>query len=310
MSSPKVLLIGWELADWKLLHPLADAGYLPNVDRLINRGVIADVSAASWRGVATGRPDDVPAGPPLWETFAQAGRRCLVVRWPGSHPALDLGPGSVVISDEFHRPPRDDSPGGPSIQPESMRARVEAGRIGPGELNVNDLRAFVPNLEALKEDDRPAMNWLAQALADAATTQRIAVGLLESEPWDLAMVHFAALGAICRQFFGLSQEPNGVYAGVPSSSQIAADQMLGVLTALAGDDAIVCLCSGYGLFGNAVAMLAGPGIRADERLDEHDRRPASALDLSPTLCALAGVPVPAGVAGRAWNMQPDPALRV
>ena len=309
MSFPKVLLIGWELADWKLLHPLVDAGYLPNLDRLINRGLISDPAAASWRGVATARPDDLPAGPPLWEIFAQAGRRCLLVRWPGSHPAVAFPAGGVFVSEEFNRPARPDGPGGSSVEPESSRAKVDACRIGPGDLNFNDLRAFVPNLQALKDDDRPAMNWLAQALADAATTQRIANTLLETEPWDFAMMHFGALGAICRQFFGLSQEANSVYAGVPSASQIVADQILGRLVEYAGADTIICVCSGYGLFGNAVSVLAGPGIRADERLDQNGGERVSGLDIAPTLCSLAGVPLPADAVGRAWNVQPDAACR-
>jgi hypothetical protein len=31
----KVLLIGWDAADWKVIMPLVDAGKMPNLARLI-----------------------------------------------------------------------------------------------------------------------------------------------------------------------------------------------------------------------------------------------------------------------------------
>ena len=35
--SRKVLLIGWDAADWKLITPLLEAGHLPCLGRLIER---------------------------------------------------------------------------------------------------------------------------------------------------------------------------------------------------------------------------------------------------------------------------------
>jgi hypothetical protein len=299
----KILLIGWELADWKLLHPLLDAGYLPNVDRLINGGVMADLGPASWRGVATGVADDAPPGSPLWTVFANAGRRCLSVRWPNSHPAAILPEGGVFVSDEFNRPPPPDAPGGVSVEPAGLREPLEALRIGLAALDLNEIRRLVPALDQLGEEDRPMITWLGQALADAVTAHRTAAWLLDSQPWDFAMLHLGALGAISRQFLPISQKPNSAYGGVPTGAVIVADQMLGRLLEIAGPGTIVCLCSAYGLFGNAMAILAGPGIRQDERLEQRDKAPASALDLAPTLCALAGVPAPEGQAGRVWDVR-------
>ena len=36
-SKRKVLLIGWDAADWKVIHPLLDAGKMPALEKLINR---------------------------------------------------------------------------------------------------------------------------------------------------------------------------------------------------------------------------------------------------------------------------------
>ena len=190
------------------------------------------------------------------------------------------------------------------ISPAAIAQTMAAMRVAATGLDLNDLRAFVPTLDQLGEEDRPIIHWLAQALADAATTQRVATYLLEKEqPWDFALIHYGALGAISRQFLAVSQKPGGPYGGVPTGAVILADQMLGRVLELAGAETITCVCSAYGLFGNAAAVLAGPGIREDERLEQRGGKAASALDIAPTLCALAGLPAPAGMTGAAWDVR-------
>jgi len=39
----KVLLIGWDSADWKIINPLLEAGLMPALDRLINEGVMGNI---------------------------------------------------------------------------------------------------------------------------------------------------------------------------------------------------------------------------------------------------------------------------
>ena len=31
MSRKRLLLVGWDSADWKIMHPMIDAGHLPGV---------------------------------------------------------------------------------------------------------------------------------------------------------------------------------------------------------------------------------------------------------------------------------------
>ena len=33
----KVLVIGWDAADWKVINPLLDAGLMPTLEKLINK---------------------------------------------------------------------------------------------------------------------------------------------------------------------------------------------------------------------------------------------------------------------------------
>jgi hypothetical protein len=44
----KVLLIGWDAADWEHITPLLEESLMPTLDEFINRGVILTLRAASF----------------------------------------------------------------------------------------------------------------------------------------------------------------------------------------------------------------------------------------------------------------------
>ncbi|MDQ6654322.1 MAG: alkaline phosphatase family protein [Verrucomicrobiota bacterium] len=58
----KLLLVGWDAADWQLIHPLMDAGRMPHLKRLVESGVIGNLltlqpvlSPILWTSIATGK---------------------------------------------------------------------------------------------------------------------------------------------------------------------------------------------------------------------------------------------------------------
>ena len=64
-SGRKLLLIGWDGADWGLLTPLLDRGMMPALDALIDRGTMARLSGLApslspllWTSIATGKRAD------------------------------------------------------------------------------------------------------------------------------------------------------------------------------------------------------------------------------------------------------------
>lgn len=59
----RLLLIGWDAADWKIALPLMERGEMPNLARLVERGVMGDL--------ATMRP---VLSPILWNTIATGQR--------------------------------------------------------------------------------------------------------------------------------------------------------------------------------------------------------------------------------------------
>ena len=62
MVRSRVLLVGWDAADWKVIQPLLDAGGMPNLARLIAGGVRGNLatiypvlSPMLWTSIATGK---------------------------------------------------------------------------------------------------------------------------------------------------------------------------------------------------------------------------------------------------------------
>lgn len=63
-SRPSVLLLGIDGADWKVMDPLFDAGYLPNLARLVREGARADLDCAP------AMPETACFCPPVWVSIA------------------------------------------------------------------------------------------------------------------------------------------------------------------------------------------------------------------------------------------------
>ena len=113
----KVLLIGWDAADWQVINPLLDAGQMPFLEMIVNQGVIGNLATLEpalspmlWTSIATGKradqhgvlgfiePDPTGKGvrpvtsisrnsKALWNILTQRGLRSNVVGWWPSHPA-------------------------------------------------------------------------------------------------------------------------------------------------------------------------------------------------------------------------------
>ena len=50
MTTPltqKVLLIGWDAADWKVITPLLDAGKMPHLEKFVSQGVMGNLATLS-----------------------------------------------------------------------------------------------------------------------------------------------------------------------------------------------------------------------------------------------------------------------
>ena len=122
----KVLLIGWDAADWKVINPLLDAGMMPSLEKLINEGVMGNLATLNpplspmlWTSIATGmraykhgihgftepNPDAGGIRPvsnssrkvkSIWNVLNQNGYKSNVIGWWPSHPAEPIN--GVMVS--------------------------------------------------------------------------------------------------------------------------------------------------------------------------------------------------------------------
>ncbi len=127
----KVLLIGWDAADWEMIDPLIEGKQMPALARLIGGGVRGNLATLQpvlspmlWTSIATGKradkhgicgfteplPDATGIGPvrstsrkckALWNIFSQAGRRTNLIGWFASHPTEPIN--GVILTDNFLR---------------------------------------------------------------------------------------------------------------------------------------------------------------------------------------------------------------
>ena len=133
MKNParKVLLIGWDAADWSVARPLLAQGKMPALKRLMDAGVWGDLatirpvlSPMLWTSIATGKrawkhgihgfaePCPATGGirpitnlsrktKAIWNIFSQQGWRSNVIGWWPSHPAEPIR--GVMVSNHFQQ---------------------------------------------------------------------------------------------------------------------------------------------------------------------------------------------------------------
>jgi predicted AlkP superfamily phosphohydrolase/phosphomutase/tetratricopeptide (TPR) repeat protein len=337
-SRPRVLLVGWDGADWRFIAPLLEAGRLPSLEGLIDRGVLADLTTLEplvcpmlWTSVVTGRradshgilgdlePDDSGRlhlarstsrrTKALWNLLTHAGLRSLVVGWPASHPAEPIE--GVSVSDRFQRNLASPPPAG-AIHPVRLEEPLSRLRLRPGEITAAHLAPFVPRLRDLESGNEDALKWIASALAEAATVHAAATWLVENEPWDFCAVRYEALASISRRFAGFREGETGAavredhrlaFGDVVDGAYRFHDMMLGRLLELAGPDVTVLLVSDHGISASPAleeAHRARGLLVAEGPALLRDERiyGASLLDVAPTILALFGIAVGRDMEGK------------
>ena len=282
----RLLVVGWDAADWKLIDPLLSAGEMPNLSRLITSGVRGDISTLHpvlspllWTSIATGKTADKhgvlnfvepdPNGPglrvacsttrrtkALWNMLGQSGLRSVVVSWYASYPAEAIR--GICVSNLFQEgPPGSADAPWPilagSVSPPEAMDRIASLRLHPAEVSPAELEALAPGIGALPPGDRrPAL--LARLLAQGASVHNVATDLLGAPDWDCAMVYYEAIDVVGHHFMQyhpprmehVSERDFEIFREVMPATYRLHDMMLGTLLDLAGPETAVILLSDHG----------------------------------------------------------------
>jgi predicted AlkP superfamily phosphohydrolase/phosphomutase/tetratricopeptide (TPR) repeat protein len=281
----KVLLIGWDAADWKVIHPLIEQGKMPALEQFITAGVMGNLatldpplSPIMWTSIGTGktadkhgvlgftqpRADGKGIQPVLattrkvkavWNILMQAGFKTHVVGWWPSHPAEPLN--GVCISDFYHKAnaPQDNwqmAPG--TVYPERLAETLAELRVHPEELTAQHILPFVPAAEKVDQEKDQRLWSVAKITAECSSIQAAATWVMEHEPWDFMAVYFDSIDHYCHGFMkfhppyrdGLPRELYDLYHEVVESGYRFHDMMLSRLLQLAGEETTVIICSDHG----------------------------------------------------------------
>jgi predicted AlkP superfamily phosphohydrolase/phosphomutase/tetratricopeptide (TPR) repeat protein len=285
-SQRRILLIGLDGADWKILSPLMERGELPAFARLVANGVMGrlatlqpTLSPILWNSIATGKragkhgihgftevdPQTGGVRPvtstsrkckALWNILTQSGRRTHVVNWFAGHPAEPIN--GAAVSDFYPEPTA--PPGQPwplragTIHPERLASTLAEYRVRPSELDEHVLKLFVPEAAKVDQARDRRLARLALELAKAFSVHAATTWLIEHEPWDFAAVYFRTIDMLCHLFMpyraprlpGVSEEDFALYQHVVDGAYCLFDRFIERLLHLAGPDVTVMIVSDHG----------------------------------------------------------------
>lgn len=273
MIGTKLLILGFDGADWKIINRLLERGECPNIARLIQKGFSTPLNSTtppmtlpSWSSMLTGANPGIHGifdfvhketdawklhfssakdrqVPTMHEWLSEQGKRVASIAVPTTWPPSPVN--GIVISGF-------DSPVATGIDgsfcyPENLYAEIED--------KFGGLR-FADFQETLIGD-----GWHEQALEllhkEIKRKRDIATWLLEQERWDCFMLLFGESDTVSHHFWAFYDEnsPRHPENAPPHLQEaifdvyIALDQALGHLMEVAEAE-VICICSDHG-FGGA-----------------------------------------------------------
>jgi predicted AlkP superfamily phosphohydrolase/phosphomutase/tetratricopeptide (TPR) repeat protein len=286
VAKRKVLLIGWDAADWEHINPLLDEGLMPTLDGLINRGVMGNLATLQpmlspmlWNSIATGKfadkhgihgfiePDPVNGGArpytstsrkvkAIWNILSQSKLRSNVVGWWASHPAEPIN--GTVVTNAFAGVKFDPERGWTiplgAVHPAEKGPLLARFRFFPTELTEEHILPFIPNAGKIDQRSDRQLESFARVLSDATSIHAVATALMETEPWDFTAVYYDAIDHFSHGFMAyhpprsewIKEEEFEMYKDVVRGAYRFHDMMLARLLQLAGPDTTVILCSDHG----------------------------------------------------------------
>lgn len=297
-NSRKILLIGWDAADWKVIHPLMEAGRMPALRRLVEQGVLGNISTLEppfspmlWTTVATGKyadkhgihgftePDPEGLGirpcstlsrktKAVWNILSQKGYKTHVVGWWPSNPAEPVN--GIMVSNFYQKASGPlkkpwNLPAG-TVHPAELSDFFAELRVHPEELGSDHLLPFVPEAAKINQQTDKRLWVIAKNIAEAASIHSAATWILETQPWDFMAVYLDGIDHFCHGFMkyhppqlsGINNDDFELYKEVVNSAYQFHDMMLGRLLQLAGPEATIILTSDHGFHSDHLRTLFIP----------------------------------------------------
>jgi predicted AlkP superfamily phosphohydrolase/phosphomutase/tetratricopeptide (TPR) repeat protein len=281
----RLLVVGWDAADWKLIRPLLAKGEMPHLAKVMAEGAWGNLSTIQpalspmvWTSIATGKrpykhgihgfteptPDGMSVRPitnlgrkvkAFWNILNQHGKRSIVAGWWPSHPAEPIR--GAMVSDRYPVPAgrnfQAPMPQG-AVWPPEWSDRLAELRVMPDEISGHMLQVFMPQARNVDQEKDRSLADLAGIVAETMSLHAAATDLLENEPWDLAAVYYTGIDHFSHRFMryhagkGMASGSSEAawFAEIMQNAYRYHDAMLGRLLTLAGQDCPVLVLSDHG----------------------------------------------------------------
>ena len=266
--APQVLAIGLDAGEPALIREWARGGYLPNLRRVLETGVVSDLTSVGrhfpdvvWPAVYTSRGParfepyffirpkpgtahlevvghTLSGADPFWVTAARHGRRCAVVDAP------KIG---------IHAPAN-----GMQLAGWGAHSTLSELASHPAELATELVARHGRYPMKTCDDHGPSLQEYARMrrlmLDGVAARRRLYSELLAAQPWHLFFACFSETHCAGHQFWHLQDRNHPRHPGYDHDLQCAlrdvyqaVDQAIGALIAVAGEGTHVVICSGHGM---------------------------------------------------------------
>lgn len=234
----KVLLVGWDSADWKIINDLLAEGGMDGIRSLMDGGIHGNLATLEpqlspmlWTSIATGKMayhhgvqgftevdpvsgQIVPVSAAtrqcktLWEMLGEKELRSHIVSWFATQGEQDLD-GKMVSNMFGHlkgtaadQDPADwPEPMPGTYWPEDLAETMNEMRVSPHEIDQDILQPFLPQGHKIDQSRDKRLNPLREHLAEAYSVHSAATHLMESDPeWDFMAIYYRAVDEISHHF--------------------------------------------------------------------------------------------------------------
>lgn len=235
MKKNKVLFVGWDAADWKIIDRLMENGLMPAMKRIVDNGVRGQLATLDpplspmlWTSMATGvRPfehgvlgfvehdGDGGVRPvsshsrkvnAIWNMLTKEGYKSNIVGWWPSNPVESIN--GCMVSNLFQQEKKGrevmdmdewELPEG-SVYPESLTERLMELRIHPQMITGNLVMPFVPQAHVLDKKKDKRLTVIQKFIAHSTTLHAVFTELMETEEWDFSAIYLDAIDHFSHAF--------------------------------------------------------------------------------------------------------------
>ncbi len=307
MKKNKLLLIGWDAADWKIIGPMLSKGELPALQRLIKNGVYGNMSTMNpafspmlWTSVATGKTPDkhgilgfIEIAPDLkgvrpvttnsrktraiWNILHNQGFKSNLVGWWPSFPAEPIN--GVVVSEKFQKIQKDPKKKNPihpqSIHPREFTSQIRDLRLRPYEVTDQHILPFIPKANEVDQEKDQSLSTFSKLFAENVSVHAASTYVMRNTEWDFMSIYYDLIDHMCHAFMKyhppkLKEVPTKyyeLYKDVVKGAYKFQDMMLERTLNLIDDDTTVMVVSDHGFEAGANRILQMPKYPAAPALE-------------------------------------------